>query len=178
MAYNRGFTWGAWPRVLLSSPPAMPYLYYNAVSQEERIKRICEEIDNIVGREGSYLTLQAFEVFLDQLQASQEQQTDALMDYTDSNIKQTRDELERKIAEVTIGKVLVTDPATGFPVDISIALSNSYNDLRYHAMTWDEWETWNNEKSWDIYEMDTAPYTIRQLDLFSRILLAHNESPI
>lgn len=181
-----------WPyRLGCNWPPCqitVPLVYDESLSAIEQIGVLYGLIKQINTSFEGLVTNEMFQKFVDYVIQDQIDQTNDLKNYTDDEVDNAVSYLEDLIRKITIGEVIVYDPSTGFKKTVEKALSHSYNDLRYYAMSWDEWgdvvQT-DEYNTWD--KVDTYLYSepvtsegysnIRSVDLFNRILFKNDSKP-
>lgn len=163
--------------VLRRNPSNIPDLYFEYTSNDRMIAELTARMQSVLKELSGYLTIEDFNKWLETYVEEQIKQSQDLVDYTDGQIQTLKDYLLGVIEEIVIGTILVWDPSTGTLVNASTALSNSYNDLRYFAMTWEEWDEYTENMTCAELDEQLSQYTVRQVDLFSRILLKGDSTP-
>lgn len=135
-----GYEYGAYkylyPRVMLRSAPYMPNIYFNVISDEERIRAICEAIDELYKIENSYLTIQAFNDFLAQLEKDQTAQTQEARAYADAQDTNLLAQVKALIEQLQIG-MLIWDVTQGTYAENVEAMRDLFNDVTVHSITVD-----------------------------------------
>lgn len=135
-----GYEYGAYkylyPRVMLRSAPYMPNIYFNVISDEERIRAICEAIDDLYKIENSYLTIQAFNDFLAQLEKDQTAQTQEAHAYADAQDTNLLAQVKALIEQLQIG-MLIWDVTQGTYAENVEAMRDLFNDVTVHGISVD-----------------------------------------
>lgn len=129
-----GWTGFCYPRVFLRSAPYIPKIYYNVISEEERIKAICDAIDSFASELAGCMTIDEFNAFLIELENQQNQQTKMLQDYADLGDENVKNELMAEIEKLQIG-MLIWDVTIGKYNDGKEAMRNLYRWLSLQAAT-------------------------------------------
>lgn len=162
--YSDNPTWnGQWKGWVTSR--LVSSLYDAAETDESRIQMMCEAIYRLHKVQEGFLSIDAFNAWLEKYTVEQEEQDRKNKLYTDTEIAKLRDELLRIIEEISTGNILVTDPSSGKIKPINDALSHLYNDLRYYAATWDEIDAVTSQYTYDEWDAITAQYTVKQFDI-------------
>lgn len=135
-----GYEYGAYkylyPRVMLRSAPYMPNIYFNVISDEERIRAICKAIDDLYEIENSYLTIQAFNDFLAQLEKDQTAQTQEAHAYADAQDTNLLAQVKALIEQLQIG-MLIWDVTQGTYAENVEVMRNLFNDVTVHGISVD-----------------------------------------
>lgn len=135
-----GYEYGAYkylyPRVMLRSAPYMPNIYFNVISDEERIRAICKAIDDLYMIENSYLTIQAFNDFLAQLEKDQTAQTQEAHAYADAQDTNLLAQVKALIEQLQIG-MWIWDVTQGAYAENVEAMRDLFNDVTVHGISVD-----------------------------------------
>lgn len=182
-----GYEYGAYkylyPRVMLRSAPYMPNIYFNVISDEERIRAICKAIDDLYNIENSYLTIAAFNEFLTQLEKDQTAQTQEAHAYADAQDTNLLAQVKALIEQLQIG-MLIWDVTQGTYAENVEAMRDLFNDVTVHGISVDTLATL---PAATVDSISTSGLNVRGLAVFSGWLTGsdfipegvwHNDAPI
>lgn len=125
-----------YPRFIMASPPVLPRLYWDPISDEQRIKWICERVEMIEDGYGKCLTIDDFNEFLALLEKDQQEQTQEAHDYADAQDQKVIAYLMEVIDKLQIG-MLVWDVTQGKYTDSVEANRNMFDWVTVDGITVD-----------------------------------------
>lgn len=135
-----GYEYGAYkylyPRVMLRSAPYLPHIYFNVISDEQRVKDMCMTIDDLYEQLAGLLTVEEFNAFLAQLEKDQEAQTQECHDYANKQDSILYASLLKIIEELQIG-MLIWDVTRGIYGDNMQTMRNMFNDVTLYGVSVD-----------------------------------------
>jgi hypothetical protein len=135
-----GYEYGAYkymfPRVMLRSAPYMPHIYFNVISDEQRVKDMCEAIDDLYGIDSNKLTVEQFNEFLVKLEKDQAAQTQEAHEYSDLQDENLYNKLMEVITKLQIG-MLIWDVTQGTYAENVEAMRDLFNDVTVHGISVD-----------------------------------------
>lgn len=140
-----------------------PLVYDESLSIAQQIAAIMGRLSEI---DTTYLPLDQFQEFLNQLNAEQASQTSELEDYTDTSVSNLRTELIKLINGLQIG-MLIWDVTQGAFDDNVQAMRDLFNDVTVHAITVD---TLANLEGLTVDGLANSGLNVRGLAVFSGYL--------
>lgn len=140
-----------------------PLVYDESLSIAQQIAAIMGRLSEI---DTTYLPLDQFQEFLNQLNAEQATQTSELEDYTDTSVSNLRTELIKLINGLQIG-MLIWDVTQGAFDDNVQAMRDLFNDVTVHAITVD---TLANLEGLTVDGLANSGLNVRGLAVFSGYL--------
>lgn len=154
-----------------------PLVYDESISYEQQIAMIFGKMKEVSEAIAGYLTITAFTQFVEALDKEEKNQTDELKKYTNDLTNALKIYVDNAIRDVSIGAIEVLDPSTGEVMSVENAISNSYNDLRYWALSWNDIDTYTENKTYNEFDAILDDFTVREIDLFASIVLLDDFDP-
>lgn len=157
----------------------MPLVYDESLSIAQQIAAIMGRLSEM---DTTYLPLDQFQAFLNELNQEQQEQTEQLEDYTDTGLANLRKELVKLINQLQIG-MLIWDVTQGEYAANVEAMRNLFNDVTVHAVTVD---TLANIEGLTVDGLANCGLNVRGLAVFSGYLegadfvpegITYSESP-
>lgn len=146
------------------SPPAVPALYWDCYSQEQRIKAICEHLH----KTNCYMDYVA--KTLNEYGQELDEQLRLELEKLHDDFDDLREELIRLVYELGAGQ-LTWDVQQGRYTSSVEAMRDMFNDVTVHALTIDEL----NALDINVNELADSGLNTRGLAVMSRWLVDHDE---
>ena len=157
------------PRLFRRTQLITPLVYNDSLSYLEMLGVVIERLNARDDDLSKLVTLEQFNEFVSFIELEQAQQTQLLMEYTDSQLFALDMTLRAIIDELIAGQVVIQDPTFGqYPRSAWITVFNVYDRLRdygsYNAVEFDEHIT----PLFTATQLDTLTFTALDHDLYSR----------
>lgn len=164
---------------IMQSPPVVPKLYWDAYSQEERIKKICIKVEGLE-RYLTYLSEQVANLrqelraelirLINEAKAALQQQMDELVAYIDEQVE----ELKQWVRDNTRAEG-VWDVTTGSTQDSVKSMRRLFFDVTVHGTTVDELAT--TEKYPTVDALAQSGWNARALAVIGAYILDTQDDP-